>query len=387
MNTPTLATAASAATASVAASVATLRAHYDAAILPIWTGPGWNAAMQLPYEALSATDHQPLPVTRYRAMACARQLYVFSQGDGASEAAHAARLFASLRGRFADGVNGGFVYSIDAQGRPLDTTKDLYTHAFVIFACAAYCKRTGSAEARALLDETARLIEQRFRMADGLYHAALAQDFSPAGGTPLQNPIMHLTEAYLAAHEVTGEPAYADRLAGIAAAVLAGFVDSASGCIAELPLDTDSAGNRIEPGHQFEWFSLLASAPALFDGSPLSQALARAFDFALRHGVDTGTMGVAAALNLDGSARDPIQRIWAQTEFARALAVRGDGVALAHLQAWLQAFPARFLHAGGWYECLAPDGKVERAEMPSTTPYHLATAYQALGQCPADSGY
>ncbi|MDW3682706.1 AGE family epimerase/isomerase [Cupriavidus sp. CV2] len=361
-----------------AASFAALRAHYDAAVLPLWTGPGWNAAMQLPYEALSGADWQPLPVARYRAMACARQLYVFSQCAGADAAAHAARLFASLSGRFADGVQGGLVYSIDAQGQPLDTTKDLYTHAFVVFACAAYFKRSGSTQARALLDSTTRVIEQRFATAHGLYHAALAQDFSPVGGPPQQNPIMHLTEAYLAAHEATGEHVYVDRLAAIAAAVLATFVDPATGCIAELPMNTDRAGNRVEPGHQFEWFSLLASEPALFEGSGLRQALARAFDFAMQHGVDTSTMGVAAALHLDGSPRDPIQRIWAQTEFARALAVRGDSVALAHLQAWLKAYPARFLHAGGWHECLSPAGKVERSEMPSTTPYHLATAYQAL---------
>ncbi|EHP37858.1 phosphomannose isomerase, partial [Cupriavidus basilensis OR16] len=333
-----------------AASFAALRAHYDAAVLPLWTGPGWNAAMQLPYEALSGTDQQPLPVARYRAMACARQLYVFSQCGDADGAAHAARLFASLRGRFADGEASGFFYSIDAQGQPLDTTKDLYTHAFVVFACAAYFKRSGSAQARALVEGTTRLIEQRFATGNGLYHAALTQDFSPVAGPLQQNPVMHLTEAYLAAYEATGERFYAQRLAGIAAAVLAAFVDPATGCIAELPLGTDSAGNRIEPGHQFEWFSLLASAPALFEGTGLRQALARAFDFALQHGVDTSTMGVAAALHMDGSPRDPIQRIWAQTEFARALAVRADSVALAHLQAWLNAFPARFLHAGGWHD-------------------------------------
>ena len=338
-----------------AASFAALRAHYDGAVLPLWTGPGWNATLQLPYEALSGTGQQPLPVARYRAMACARQLYVFSQCDGTDGAAHAARLFASLGGRFADGGQGGFIYSIDAQGRPLDTTKDLYTHAFVVFACAAYFKRSGSTQARALLDGTTRLIEERFATADGLYHAALAQDLRPLGGPPQQNPIMHLTEAYLAAFEVTGERRYADRLAGIAAAVLATFVDPATGCIAELPMCTDRAGNRVEPGHQFEWFSLLASAPALFEGSGLAQALARAFGFALQHGVDISTMGVAAALHLDGSPRDPIQRIWAQTEFARALAVRGDSVALAHLQAWLNAYPARFCtRAAGMSACRLP---------------------------------
>jgi hypothetical protein len=41
-------------------------------------------------------------------------------------------------------------------------------------------------------------------------------------------------------------------------------------------------------------------------------------------------------------------------------------------------FQQRFLHPQGWFECKAPAGDVARADMPSTTPYHLATAYAAL---------
>jgi mannose-6-phosphate isomerase len=37
-----------------------------------------------------------------------------------------------------------------------------------------------------------------------------------------------------------------------------------------------------------------------------------------------------------------------------------------------------FLHPRGWFECKTADGQVSRADMPSTTPYHLATAYAAL---------
>jgi hypothetical protein len=36
------------------------------------------------------------------------------------------------------------------------------------------------------------------------------------------------------------------------------------------------------------------------------------------------------------------------------------------------------LHSRGWYECKTPAGDVSRADMPSTTPYHLATAYASL---------
>jgi mannose-6-phosphate isomerase len=359
--------------------VSALLAHYDARVLPLWTGAGWHAAMRLPYEALSASDGKPLPVSRYRAMACARQLYVFSRRP--QDAAHADVLFDSLRRVFAD-PRGGWYYSVDAAGAPLDMSKDLYTHAFVVFACAAYFRQSGKRDALTVLEDTVALIEDRFAIADGrggLYRATLAPDLSAADDAALQNPIMHLTEAYLAAHAATGDGVYAERLARLGEAMLRTFVDASTGCIAELPLGT--ADNRIEPGHQFEWYSLVSMAKPLFADSPLAATLDRAYDFARRHGVVPATQGVHAALDVQGEQvviKDGTQRIWAQTEYARALALRNDAEAREALHLWLEQFPRRFLHEGGWMECLARDGSVLRAEMPSTTPYHLATAYEAL---------
>lgn len=59
------------------ATFAAVQQHFRQVIVPLWQGPGWNAELALPYEALSPT-HQPLPPQRYRAMARARQLYVFA---------------------------------------------------------------------------------------------------------------------------------------------------------------------------------------------------------------------------------------------------------------------------------------------------------------------
>ena len=356
--------------------VASLLVHFDTAILPAWTGPGWNASMQLAHEALDGVSRQPLPDKRYRAMACARQLYVFAtMGD----LAHAGTLFDSLVRHFGDGA-GGWVYSIDAQGAPLDTTRDLYTHAFVVYACAHYYRASRNPAALEAMHRTVAVIEARFADGNGLYHAALAANFGPNDSGVLQNPIMHLTEAYLAALDVTGEAWMAQRLKTLADAVHGCFVDPADGCVAELPQGT--TGNRIEPGHQFEWYSLVMTAPTLFEGGPLAESLPRAYAFARRHGVAADTLGVCAALGGQGAMQDASERIWAQTEFARALvvnaAVNNDPAPLAELETWIDRFGARFLHANGWHESIAPDGSVVRAEMPSTTPYHLLTAWQAL---------
>ena len=114
-------------------TAAALRAHYERVVLPIWRGPGFNTDLRLAFEAVAEDGRTPLPPQRYRAMACARQLFVFSQ---AGDIAHADTLFASLRTYFRDTKNGGWCYSVDANGAPHERHKDLYTHAFVIFACA-----------------------------------------------------------------------------------------------------------------------------------------------------------------------------------------------------------------------------------------------------------
>ena len=57
-------------------------AHFDSVILPMWMGPGFNQALGLPFESLDAASGNPLPAERYRAMACARQLYVYVEASG-----------------------------------------------------------------------------------------------------------------------------------------------------------------------------------------------------------------------------------------------------------------------------------------------------------------
>ncbi|WP_250509761.1 AGE family epimerase/isomerase [Caballeronia sp. GACF4] len=347
-----------------------LREHYTSIVLPIWRGPGFNTALHLPFEAVTPDDHAPLPPKRYRAMACARQLFAFTD---AGDLAHASVLFESLRHYFQDKQNGGWFYSVDANGAPHERQKDLYTHAFVVYACAHFAQKSGSANAFALLDETARLIETKFAGSDGgLLNAAYSEDFGAMLEGPLQNPLMHLSEAWLAARDATGNIAFDERLAVLAQSVARTFVHEATGSIAELPIG--APGNRLEPGHQFEWYFLaIGSGHPAFEAAGLNARLEQAFDFARKHGVDKSTGGVSAALDEAGRVIDGTQRIWAQTEYLRALATRGEAVGEQ-----IERFGARFLHARGWIECRSADGAITRSEMPSTTPYHLATAYAAL---------
>lgn len=355
----------------LAAHIRALREHFDSVILPMWMEQGFNGALGLPFESLDSASGAPLPATRYRAMACARQLYVFSEAQGAAAARHADTLFESLRRVFRDEEHGGWRYSVDAEARPLDETQDLYTHAFVVLACAAYFRRSRNADARKLMLATASAIEARFKTTDSLYHAALSADLDQPLRPPAQNPMMHLTEAYLAAAQVAEPALFAQRLRSLAQGISHRFVHAPTQCISEERQGT--AGNRLEPGHQFEWLSLVQGSAPVFEGLDLAESLPRAVQWSRSHGVDEG--GVVASLDESGAVIDDTRRIWAQTEYLRVLAVQGDLPALA---AGLAAFRSRFLHPGGWYECLDAGGKVVRPDMPSTSPYHLATCLSAL---------
>ncbi|PMZ78499.1 AGE family epimerase/isomerase [Pseudomonas sp. FW305-70] len=357
---------------------ASVQQHFLNVIVPLWQGPGWNADMALPYEALDA-GHHPLPPQRYRAMACARQLYLFAsligQVPGAEE--RAAALFRSLQRHFHDAEHGGWFYSVDAQGTPLDQRKDLYTHAFILFACAHYWDKVREPLVESVLNASLEVIAQRFATDDGLYEATLDSNWASLGSGPLQNPLMHLAEAFLATLSVREDLDVQQALTELCTAMHARFIDPQHGVLMEKPLG--SVDNWFEPGHQFEWYFLLESS-ALLRTSTLHADLERAFAFTEQLGVDQQTGAVRAMLDLEpgGGVRDATQRIWAQAEYLRALTLRPDSEADVLRQ--LQALQQRSLHTGGWYECRDAHGEVSRRDMPSTTPYHLATCYRGLAE-------
>jgi mannose/cellobiose epimerase-like protein (N-acyl-D-glucosamine 2-epimerase family) len=355
---------------------ATVQQHFQDVIVPLWQGPGWNADMALPYEALDA-EHRPLPPQRYRAMACARQLYLFASLIGEVPAAEerAAALFRSLQRHFHDAEHGGWFYSIDAYGAPLDQRKDLYTHAFILFACAHYWAKVREPLVESVLNAALEVGAQRFATDDGLYEASLDRDWSSLNSGPLQNPLMHLAEAFLATLSVRDDAPVEAALNALCKAMQKHFIDPQHGVMMEKPLG--AVDNWFEPGHQFEWFFLLESSTTL-RGSTLHASLTRAFTFTEQLGVDQQSGAVRAMLDLelDGRPRDETQRIWAQAEYLRALTLRPGSETLLERQ--LHALQQRFLHTGGWYECLDRDGTVSRRDMPSTTPYHLATCYRGL---------
>lgn len=117
------------------------------------------------------------------------------------------RAFCYIRDNFHDKKNGGFFWSLDSKGRPVDTKKQAYAQGFCIYGLSEYYMLTQDKEAAELALETYRLIETHFRdRKDGGYIEALAADWTPMEDVRLSekdanepksmNTHLHIIEPY-----------------------------------------------------------------------------------------------------------------------------------------------------------------------------------------------
>jgi mannose-6-phosphate isomerase len=323
----------------------------------------------------------PVPEGHKRLLVHARLIYAFSEGAalGAGEWAResALRGYSFLIERFRDPRHGGFYLTTTPDGAPLDARKDLYAHAFVVFALAHCARALALREAADQARELLALLRARLAApAGGLFETA-SREWAPLDGPRRQNPHMHLLEALLALDELAPDAdarALADEIFSLCADR---FVDRAQGCLAEhfdacwRPLDGPE-GRSIEPGHHFEWVWLLhayARARDCPEALLLADLLHR---FARRHGVDADGL-VFDALWRSGSVARDSKRLWPQTEHLKALAARGESSALRESLARVAAAyvdPA----TGAWREQLDRAGRVTSDALNATSVYHVVLA-------------
>jgi mannose/cellobiose epimerase-like protein (N-acyl-D-glucosamine 2-epimerase family) len=373
-------------------SRAGLRAHVTGELLPLWERHGIDRVHGGFWNRL-APDRTPVPDGYKRLLVQVRQIYAFARGCelGAGEAAReaAAQGFAFLASRFWDEKRGGWLHTTALDGGPLDRRRDLYGHAFAIFGLAEYHRVTGDGNALRLARETWALVQAHLRDAKhGGFFEAADGDWRPLDEPRRQNPHMHLFEALLALHRVApGIDALAE--AGALIALLeTRFCDPRTGALGELfASDWASAsgpsGAIVEPGHGFEWFSLLHQYAAL-GGDRGALALAeKLFAFAECHGLDRDG-GVFDQVDRTGRPIEPTKRLWPQTERIRALALRGD---VAALERALAHCGERYVEAdGGWREHLARDGRPLTEARNATSVYHVVGALAEAAERSDGSG-
>ncbi|MEQ9316487.1 MAG: sugar phosphate nucleotidyltransferase, partial [Henriciella sp.] len=182
----------------------------------------------------------------------------------------------------------GWVHHLSPTGEIANPTRDLYDHAFVILAGAAAWDAFQLADAKAMAFDTLSFLnEQMLDQKNGGWHDAL-----PSPDYKRANPHMHLLEASMDLFEATGE-VEAIKLSNSIVKLFerALYRPEYDELVEFFDADWTARGApgeaEIEPGHHYEWSTLLTLHQRLTGHDTLSwqRRLIRCAD---RAGIDAG---------------------------------------------------------------------------------------------------
>ncbi|HEV3156074.1 MAG TPA: AGE family epimerase/isomerase [Candidatus Baltobacteraceae bacterium] len=352
-------------------------------MLPYWVRNGWETASGGLHERLDS-DGRPIILGYRRLTTIARQLFVFSRGardfPTAASADSAHRCYAELLRGFRDTRHGGWYFKLDLDGSPIDRTKDLYASAFVVFGLTEYASIFGVPQAAELAVETLALLHKKLFQTDGWLAPAATEDWRPLDRSLQANPHMHLLEAAVSSHSLTGADAARQLIDRIAELYEQRLIDRRTGTLREFfdnagqPHPQD--GHIREPGHHFEWYWIIHQLPDERRKMELANISETMFAWGRRHGIDSRNGGIFDQVDEKGSVLRETKRLWAMTEgvkaFAAAYRIRQDPDDLRQLATLVEfLFDAYLRPDGTWIEILNRDLSPFQTWMPPTTCYHL----------------
>jgi len=365
----------------VKAGIAQLQLWLRDSAWPTWLSHGIDRGRGGFFEALTL-DGKVCKAGFRRLRVVARQIYVFSEAHraGLAGADAAVRLGLAFLERHAVHPEGGYAWRFDLNHLPIDTTRDLYDHAFVLLALSSATAVLPAASLRPAALDLLRWIDTMLPHPAGGYLEGL-----PASLPRRQNPHMHLLEALLAAHEAFADAVFLDRAENLIALFASRLFDTESGALPEF-FDDDLNPDRrhgtflVEPGHHCEWVWLLHRYQALTSPQPALQDISRRLmRFVDRHGIDPAFGGVIDLLNSDGTEVETGARLWPQTERLKAEFLRADP-SPARQKAALAALAAYLRPDGLWHERRSAEGILLDQPAPASSLYHLTAAAVAVGQ-------
>ncbi|TYC65991.1 AGE family epimerase/isomerase [Stappia sp. BW2] len=359
--------------------------------LPLWSTAGIDQQTNTTLDAIDLKTQAGLPVPR-RARVVNRQIYSLLEGKRLGWTGPAEERASALFDWYTDTFlmpEGHYASSVDIDNKVTDPRFDLYNQSFSLFGFAQI--------AAALPDRKASAIQNADNLLKHLmttyrHPEAGFQEASPARVPLCSNPHMHMFEACLAWEAVSENACWADLADEIAELALTRFIDPVSGGLREFfnsdwtPFDGDK-GRVMEPGHQFEWAWLLTRWGQSRKDAGALIAARRFYDIAWTYGIDESRGVAFMALNDDFSVRDPMARLWGQTEWIKAAIALADVSTGTERDAYLADIPeaGRALQiyfadvpAGLWRDKLAPDGTFTDEPAPASSLYHIVCAISEL---------
>ncbi len=269
---------------------------------------------------------------------------------------------------------------VAADGSIVDDRAVLYDQAFALLGLAsAY----DTFDDDALRDDARALHEHLHAQLENPYGGF--DESNPRQLPLLSNSHMHLFESALAWMDLDHDARW-QRMAGdIVELALSRFIDPHSGLLREFfdaqwnPVEGDE-GRVVEPGHQFEWgWLLLRWVERTGEGRAREPAL-RMIQFGENLGVDQSRGVAITSLLSDGSVRDPLARLWPQTERLKAACIAAETT--RQEEYWTMAVAAarglqKYLDPslrGLWRDKMNADGSFVEEPAPASSFYHIACA-------------
>lgn len=349
--------------------------------LPLWSTAGVDERYGGFHEALGF-DGKPL-VKPKRMRTMARQVYAFAVAkargwDGPADMLIAHGLaFMSDNGRT---ERGGWVRTMNVDGSVADATEDAYDHSCVLLALA-YAHMCGNPDALRLGEETFAFIDAHLE--DERLTGFL--ETSAGEGMRRSNPHMHLLEAFLAWHTATGDRNHLRRAARIVDLFRSHFFDAESWTLGEffdnewLPA-TGEKGAWTEPGHHFEWASLLVDFADKSGQKNLTAYARKLYASAIANGLNRATGLAYGAVSRQGMPLDRVSRGWPQAEAIKA-AIALDSAGGPDLKPEIEARVGRLFRwhidpapLGLWIDKIDERGRSLATEVPASIFYHLVSA-------------
>ena len=352
-----------------------LRAWYLEDALPLWVSLGYDDARGGFFEALSF-EAQPIVSRTRRVRTQARQIHAFSQAglrgwhDGAEALAAAGFDYFLSHGCPDEGAR-GCAHRLDENGVVIDDRRDLYDQAFLLLACASRWEAARDERALVLAEKTIAFMDAELASSHGAW---LESD--QAELPRRQNPHMHLFEAFLALHRVTGDGKYFSRVSHIYEVFTDAFFDADTGVIREF-FDQEwrvvDKRQLVEPGHMLEWVWLLRAYERA-GGVRTDATRMKLYEQAIRIGADPGFFGFFDNRTPLSGAPHSAKRLWPQTEGLRASLVMGEGRRAAALIDNLFMTYLAVETPGLWNDEFDEDGRPVSQDTPASILYHIHEA-------------
>ena len=347
----------------------------------LWSRKCWDETNGGFVEQLNLVGEPDLQADR-RLRVQARQVFSFAkavelgwpQKEVAKELVESGIEFINERLRHPDG---GWIHRADSQGNAVDDNRDLYDHAFIILAGSAAHMAIGSPKGLRIADEAMAFIETELRDQPNRGWFESASRSLPRRA----NPHMHLLEASIEHYGATGSTESLNIAREIVGLFEARFFNPRNDVMseffgAEWQLESDEDKAIMEPGHHYEWATLLLKFE-LISGHDTRSWRRRLMHKANRIGWNKKSGFLANMVRADGTLINSQSRLWHQLEMLRACLLHPDSSTRSEVDHLFERIMATYLSygpEGTWLDELNENGEPASSAIPASMLYHAVSS-------------